>query len=139
MLILQRNIRSWCTLRNWDWFKLFGRVKPLLKTGKEQEELDSLSVKIKELEESLKKEEGNRKELETQVAKLVEEKNAIFLNLEKEKAVSAESEERATKLQAIKNDLDRQLNASFFENYSEIKVHFLLLTILGSYGSHRRN
>lgn len=48
--------------------------------GKEQEELDSLQVKIKELEESLAKEEGNRKELETQVAKLVEEKNAVSKN-----------------------------------------------------------
>jgi len=47
--------------------------------GKEQEELDSLQVKIKELEESLAKEEGNRKELEVQVAKLVEEKNAVSL------------------------------------------------------------
>jgi hypothetical protein len=48
--------------------------------GKEQEELDNLQVKIKELEESLAKEEGNRKELETQVAKLVEEKNAVSRN-----------------------------------------------------------
>lgn len=110
LLILQRNIRSWCTLRNWDWFKLYGKVKPLLKAGKEQEEIDSLSTKIKELEESLKKEEGNRKELETQVSKLVEEKNALFLNLEKEKGALAESDERANKLQSLKNDLDKQLN-----------------------------
>lgn len=89
---------------------MFGKVKPLLKTGKEQEELDSLSIKIKELEESLKKEEGNRQELESQVSKLVEEKNSLFLNLEKEKNASAESEERANKLQGLKNDLDRQLN-----------------------------
>ncbi|KAH7722128.1 myosin heavy chainfast skeletal muscle [Aphelenchoides avenae] len=110
LLILQRNIRNWCTLRTWDWFKLYGKVKPLLKAGKESEEMDKLVEKIKELEERIVKEEGNRKELETQVAKLVEEKNALFLNLEKEKAALAESEERANKLQAQKNDLDRQLN-----------------------------
>lgn len=110
---MQRNIRSWCTLRNWDWFKLYGKVKPLLKTGKEQEELENLSSKIKELEELLKKEEGNRKELETQVANLVEEKNQIFLNLEKEKNALAESDERANKLQSLKNDLDKQLNVIY--------------------------
>lgn len=77
LLILQRNIRGWCTLRNWDWFKLYGRVRPLLKMGKEKEEMDSLSEKIKVLEESLKREEGNRAELEKQVASLVEEKNAV--------------------------------------------------------------
>ncbi|KAI1720615.1 myosin head (motor domain) domain-containing protein [Ditylenchus destructor] len=110
LLIIQRNIRSWCTLRTWDWFKLYGKVKPLLKTGKEQEELDALQKRIQELEEALKKEEGNRKELETQHAKLVEEKNALFLSLEKEKAALNESEERANKLQSVKNDLDRQCN-----------------------------
>lgn len=110
LLILQRNIRSWCTLRTWDWFKLYGKVKPLLKTGKEKEELEALQKKIQELEEALKKEEGNRKELEAQHAKLVEEKNQLFLNLEKEKAALQESEERGNKLQAIKNDLDRQCN-----------------------------
>ncbi|TKR70123.1 hypothetical protein L596_022184 [Steinernema carpocapsae] len=110
LLIIQRNVRSWCTLRTWDWFKLFGKVKPMLKAGKEQEEMDALSVKIKALEESLQREEVNRKELEVQVASLVEEKNQLFLNLEKEKSNLAESEERANKLQALKNDLDKQLN-----------------------------
>ncbi len=32
--ILQRNIRAWCTLRTWEWFKLYGHIKPLLKAGK---------------------------------------------------------------------------------------------------------
>lgn len=81
----------------------------MLKAGKESEEIDALNARIKELEEALAKEEGNRKQLETEVAKLVEEKNQLYLNLEKEKAVSAENEERANKLQAQKNDLDRQV------------------------------
>ncbi|KAK0408652.1 hypothetical protein QR680_004074 [Steinernema hermaphroditum] len=110
LLIIQRNVRSWCTLRTWDWFKLFGKVKPMLKAGKEQEEMDALGTKIKALEEALQREEGNRKELENQLANLVEEKNQLFLNLEKEKANLAESEERASKLQALKNDLDKQLS-----------------------------
>ena len=33
----------------------------------------------------------------------------LFLNLEKEKAALQESEEKANKLQSLKNDLDRQL------------------------------
>ncbi|KAE9548564.1 hypothetical protein FO519_008223, partial [Halicephalobus sp. NKZ332] len=110
ILIIHRNVRSWCTLRTWPWFRLYGSVKPLLKTGKEQEELDKINEKIKVLEEALAKEEGARKQLEGQVANLVEEKNALFTNLEKEKANLADSEEKANKLQALKNDLDRQCN-----------------------------
>lgn len=26
LLLLQRNVRAWCTLRTWEWFKLFGKV-----------------------------------------------------------------------------------------------------------------
>jgi myosin heavy chain 6/7 len=110
LLILQRNVRSWCTLRTWPWFKLYGSVKPLLKAGKESEELEKIEGKIKELEEALAKEEGLRKSLEGQVSNLVEEKNQLFTNLEKEKAALSESEERANKLQSLKNDLDRQCN-----------------------------
>lgn len=65
--MIQRNIRVWCLVRTWDWFKLYGRVKPMLKAGKEAEEMEKLNDKIKNLEDTLLKEEGNRKELETQV------------------------------------------------------------------------
>ncbi|KAI1711889.1 myosin head (motor domain) domain-containing protein [Ditylenchus destructor] len=88
LLILQRNIRSWCTLRTWDWFKLYG----------------------KELEENLQKEEKLRKELEDQSAKLVEEKNGLFQNLESAKGQLSEAEDRLGKLQSQKNEIDRQLN-----------------------------
>jgi myosin heavy chain 6/7 len=110
LLILQRNIKAWCTLRTWPWFKLYGSVKPLLRAGKEHEEMEKIEGKIKELEEALAKEEGLRKDLENQVGNLVEEKNALFTNLEKEKAALSESEERGNKLQSLKNDLDRQCN-----------------------------
>ena len=42
LLIVQRNVRSWCTLRTWEWFKLFGKVKPMLKAGKEAEEMEKV-------------------------------------------------------------------------------------------------
>lgn len=58
MLTLQRNVRSWTTLRTWDWFKLMSKVKPMLKTVKQEEEIKKLNVQIKELEDHLVKEEG---------------------------------------------------------------------------------
>ncbi|EYC06558.1 hypothetical protein Y032_0075g958 [Ancylostoma ceylanicum] len=109
LLIIQRNVRSWCTLRTWEWFKLYGKVKPLLKAGKEAEEMEKLSDKIKSLEEAVAKGDESRKQLESQVAGLVEEKNQLFLNLEKEKANLQDAEERNQKLAALKADLDKQL------------------------------
>uniref|UniRef100_A0A0R3RHL6 Myosin motor domain-containing protein n=1 Tax=Elaeophora elaphi TaxID=1147741 RepID=A0A0R3RHL6_9BILA len=109
LLMIQRNIRTWCLLRTWDWFKLYGRVKPMLKAGKEAEEMEKLNDKIKTLEDTLLKEEGNRKELESQIADLTSEKDKLFENLEKEKVHSAEAEERVQKLNAMKAEMERQL------------------------------
>jgi myosin heavy chain 6/7 len=109
LLILQRNVRSWCTLRTWPWFKLYGSVKPLLKTGKEAEELEKVAGRIKELEDALAKEETLRKELEENNSKLVEEKNGLFQNLETTKTNLSETEDKLNKLQGQKSDLDRQL------------------------------
>uniref|UniRef100_A0A914ULX1 Myosin heavy chain n=1 Tax=Plectus sambesii TaxID=2011161 RepID=A0A914ULX1_9BILA len=110
LLIVQRNVRSWMQLRTWEWFKLYGKVKPMLRAGKEQEEMDALTVKIKELEDNLTKEEGTRKELESQLAKLVVEKNELFQRLQNEESGKSDYEARLTKLQAQKSDMDKQLN-----------------------------
>ncbi|EPB79755.1 myosin head [Ancylostoma ceylanicum] len=110
LLIVQRNVRSWCTLRTWEWFKLYGKVKPMLKAGKEAEELEKINDKVKQLEESLAKEEKLRKELEDSSTKLLEEKNSLFTNLESTKGQLSEAEERLAKLQALKGDADKQLS-----------------------------
>ncbi|KAL6736890.1 hypothetical protein Aduo_007192 [Ancylostoma duodenale] len=110
LLIVQRNIRSWCTLRTWEWFKLYGKVKPMLRAGKEAEELEKINDKVKQLEESLAKEEKLRKELEDSSTKLLEEKNSLFTSLESTKGQLSEAEERLAKLQALKGDADKQLS-----------------------------
>ncbi len=38
LLILQRNIRAWATLRTWEWYKVLQNVKPLLKNAEKEEE-----------------------------------------------------------------------------------------------------
>ncbi|CAO4363549.1 unnamed protein product [Caenorhabditis nigoni] len=109
LLIVQRNVRSWCTLRTWEWFKLYGKVKPMLKAGKEAEELEKINDKVKALEESLAKEEKLRKELEESSAKLVEEKTSLFTNLESTKTQLSDAEERLAKLEAQQKDATKQL------------------------------
>jgi len=110
LLVLQRNIRSWLNLRTWPWFKLYGKVRPLLKAGKEAEEMEKLLEKIKELEANLAKEEKTRKEMEEQNSKLVTEKTTLFSQLQSEKDVSSEGEQKTQKLASQKNDLEKQVH-----------------------------
>uniref|UniRef100_A0A914WZ91 Myosin heavy chain n=1 Tax=Plectus sambesii TaxID=2011161 RepID=A0A914WZ91_9BILA len=109
LLVIQRNIRSWCTLRTWEWFKLYGAVKPMLKAGKEEEEMGKLQEQIKGLEDNLSKEEKLRQDVEGQCAKLMEEKNALFRELESAKGGAGEAEQVKEKLAAQKKDLEKQL------------------------------
>ncbi|MFH4977395.1 hypothetical protein AB6A40_004104 [Gnathostoma spinigerum] len=109
LLIIQRNVRTWCLLRNWSWFKLYGKVKPLLRAGKEHEEMEKINAKIQELEVQLKKEEDTRKNLEGEITKLETAKSELMENLQKEKANLADCEERLSKLNSVKIDLERQL------------------------------
>ncbi|CAL1296901.1 unnamed protein product [Larinioides sclopetarius] len=109
LLIIQRNLRKFLQLRNWLWYKLYMKVKPLLTMAKVEDEMKELEDKLKKALESLEKEEKLRKDLEHQNVKLLQEKNDIFLQLESERTGAGDVEERLAKTISIKNDLEGQL------------------------------
>ncbi|VDM62063.1 unnamed protein product [Angiostrongylus costaricensis] len=108
LLVIQRNVRAWCTLRTWHWFRLYGKVKPLIKGSKKEEEMEMLKKKYKELEENHHTEERKRKDVEAENARLQAEKQAILMQLERERDEISEIEERSAKLLAQKADTEKQ-------------------------------
>uniref|UniRef100_A0AC35UGU0 Myosin motor domain-containing protein n=1 Tax=Rhabditophanes sp. KR3021 TaxID=114890 RepID=A0AC35UGU0_9BILA len=112
--IIQENIRSWCTLRTWDWFKLYGLVRPMIKGDKEKEKelaaVAELTEKITVLQASLAVEEAARINLELKVNDISKERDQIAESLEKEKALLEEAEQQKKKLESIKAELDREVN-----------------------------
>ena len=70
--VLQRNVRKYLSLRNWPWWKLYTKVKPLLSVARQEEEMKKLEDEFKALKETLEKEEKLRKEVEDNNAKLFE-------------------------------------------------------------------
>jgi myosin heavy chain 6/7 len=69
--VLQRNIRKYLSLRNWAWWKLYTKVKPLLSVARQEDELKKLEDEFKALKETLEKEEKLRKEVEETNSKLI--------------------------------------------------------------------
>lgn len=112
LLVLQRNVRSWCSLRQWDWFKLYTKVRPMLKEGKIAEELEKLQEKLKTLEETLQKEEKLRKELEESSKKMETEKAELFGQLEATKNQLTTSEGRLKEVESTKSEADKRLEAN---------------------------
>lgn len=62
----------------------------------------------------MSKEETSRKDLEGQLAKLLAEKNEIFMMLQSEKGSLSSSEEKIAKLTSQKNDLEKQCSVNYF-------------------------
>nr|CDJ95284.1 Myosin and Myosin head and Myosin tail domain containing protein [Haemonchus contortus] len=109
-IILQRNIRSWCILRTWNWFLLFGKLRPQLKCGKMAEEMAKMAEEQKNLEAQSAKAEAERKAKEEACNKLNSEKNRLLEQLEMTKGGSASIEEKLTALNAAKQELEKGLN-----------------------------
>ncbi|CAF1406288.1 unnamed protein product, partial [Didymodactylos carnosus] len=107
--ILQRNIRKYISIRNWPWWKLYTKVKPLLSVARQEEEMKKLEEEFIKLKESLEKEEKLRKEIEESNAKLNKDKNDMYLTLEAERANTNSAEERLQKLVSQKADLEQQI------------------------------
>lgn len=69
--VIQRNCRKYLSLRNWPWWKLYTKVKPLLSVARQEEELKKLEDDFKAMKETLEKEEKLRKEVEDNNSKLI--------------------------------------------------------------------
>ncbi|XP_076312164.1 myosin heavy chain, muscle-like isoform X3 [Tachypleus tridentatus] len=109
LLVIQRNLRKFLQLRNWLWWKLYSKVKPLLNIARVEDELRAMEEKLKKEHEAFEKEEKLRKDLETQNVKLLQDKNDLFLQLEAERSQCGDTEERLAKAMSQKADLSSQL------------------------------
>jgi len=79
--MLQRNVRNWMTLRNWDWWKLFCTIKPLLSQSRADEELRAKEEELGELKEEVEKEETTMAEIQQKLTVVEQEKNELAAQL----------------------------------------------------------
>lgn len=107
--VVQRNLRKYMQLRTWPWYKLWQKVKPLLNVSRIEDEIARLEEKAKKAEDAHAAEVKVRKELEALNAKLLAEKTALLESLSGEKGALQDYQERCSKMQAQKNDLENQL------------------------------
>ncbi|XP_003379319.1 putative myosin head (motor domain) [Trichinella spiralis] len=107
-LLIQKNVRKWLKLRSWPWFRLYGRVKPLLTQAKQHEEFEKIQAKIKELEAASSAEKARCADMEAQLANALKEKSDLILKLESEKSNSTEYEQKAKTLSSQMDDLNKQ-------------------------------
>merc|ERR1719422_28951 len=108
--ILQRNCAAYLKLRNWQWWRLYTKVKPLLQVTKNDEKVMQKEVELRETKEKLIEYEQVVQNLEKQYQQAMEEKNILAEQLQTETELCAEAEEMRARLAARKQELEEILH-----------------------------
>ncbi|CAI4222378.1 unnamed protein product [Auanema sp. JU1783] len=107
--VIQRSIRNWVNLRTWSWFKLYGKVKPLIASGKIEEQYEKLQEDIETLKATLEQEEEMKRQLSEGAERLQKETTDLLAQLEATKGTNTEIEERMAMMNEQKVALENKL------------------------------
>merc|ERR1719443_2100362 len=91
--VIQRNGLSYLKLRNWQWWRLFTKVKPLLQVTKADEEISEINKQLKDAQDSQSKMADQLNENAKRLENMYEERNAMQEQLAQEQEIAAEAEE----------------------------------------------
>ncbi|XP_067859326.1 myosin-11-like isoform X3 [Heptranchias perlo] len=110
MKVIQRNCAAYLKLRNWQWWRLFTKVKPLLQVTRQEEEMQLKDDELQRTKEKQQKAELYLSELEKKHNQVLEEKNSIQEQLQAETELYAEAEEMRVRLESKKQELEEILH-----------------------------
>ncbi|TFK47329.1 nonmuscle myosin heavy chain b [Heliocybe sulcata] len=122
--VIQRNARVYGELREWPWWQLYTKVRPLLAATRNDEELRKKELELLLAREKAERDEQERKALDNLRMSLEQEKKKVEDSLEAERALGldkdallersknreAELEEEVAALQHDLDTLDSQLD-----------------------------
>ncbi|KAG0040078.1 hypothetical protein BGZ82_005326 [Podila clonocystis] len=104
--IIQRNARVYVQLREWSWWKMYVRIKPLLNVTRVAEELRENQEKVRVLAEKQQQEEQARFKLEEASRAHEAEKARLEGLLETERNLSIDNEQILIRTQARASQLE---------------------------------
>uniref|UniRef100_T1KQZ7 Myosin motor domain-containing protein n=1 Tax=Tetranychus urticae TaxID=32264 RepID=T1KQZ7_TETUR len=104
--IIQRNCAAYLKLRNWSWWRLYTKVKPLLQVTKHDEQLLAKEDELRHVRELKEKLELEINEMEKKLGAEREEKAALVEQLQAETEIAQEAEDARVRLAARKQELE---------------------------------
>ncbi|CAN9505033.1 unnamed protein product [Ophioblennius macclurei] len=110
MKVIQRNCACYLKLKNWQWWRLFTKVKPLLQVTRQEEEMSQKDEELKVAKEVAAKTESELKDITQKHTQLMEERAQLETKLQAETEMFAEAEEMRVRLEAKKQELEEVLH-----------------------------
>uniref|UniRef100_A0AAR2J4L1 Myosin-9 n=1 Tax=Pygocentrus nattereri TaxID=42514 RepID=A0AAR2J4L1_PYGNA len=110
MKVIQRNCAAYLKLRNWQWWRLFTKVKPLLQVSRQEEEMQAKEDELNKVKEKQLHAEKQLEDMEVKQQQLMAEKLALQEQLQAEMDLCAEADEMRNRLVAKKQELEEILH-----------------------------
>ncbi|KAI0207651.1 hypothetical protein LSAT2_007632 [Lamellibrachia satsuma] len=114
--IIQRNCAAYLKLRNWQWWRLFTKVKPLLQVTNNEDKLNAKEEELKKICDRFDAQKQEYDELASRYSQIIEDKNILSEQLQAETELCAEAEEsrghlisRKQELEEILQDMEQRL------------------------------
>merc|ERR1719381_254754 len=112
MKVCQRNLRKFQQLRNWGWFVIIQKTKPLIGQVNMEDELRQLQEKADQTWGKYKEQLDTKEKLQEENVAAKEEIKALMTQLESEQGNMSQYTEKQAKLSAQKADMEVQLSAA---------------------------
>ncbi|XP_061627681.1 myosin-9a [Phyllopteryx taeniolatus] len=110
MKVIQRNLSAYLKLRNWQWWRLFTKVKPLLQVTRQEEEMVAKEEELQKVKEKQLQAEEQLQQYESKQQQLSSEKLVLQEQLQAETELCAEAEEMRSRLATKKQELEEILH-----------------------------
>ena len=107
--IIQRNARVYIKLRQWPWWRLYSKVKPLLAVHRQEEQERALKSALGQLEELLKREQAERARLERLSSELRRERNDLDKELGTVKGAYEDTVQSLNWLEEKRDELEKMI------------------------------
>jgi len=106
---IQRNLRAWLDFKDWPWWRLYIKAKPMIKRFNFEAELEAKGKALEDLDKKLKAEAAAKAKSEKDLEELQAEFARLKGSLDKERGTAEDLAAEKRKLESIKNDLTKQL------------------------------
>ncbi|XP_066097731.1 myosin-15 [Saccopteryx bilineata] len=109
LLLIQWNIRTFMTVKNWPWMRLFFKIKPIVKSAGMGKEVAGLKAECVQLQEASEAPESQRDGLNAKRVSLLRETDDLLLQLQAKQETLAHVEEQCTMLIKSKIQLEARV------------------------------
>ncbi|KAL5016328.1 hypothetical protein ScPMuIL_005917 [Solemya velum] len=119
---IQRNVKKFMQIRDWEWWKLYTKVKPLLNVHRTEEELRAREEELEQLKAKLEKIEKERNEYKLQCDRLDNKLSEITADYAEVHTASNQAGELLESEQAERMRLEKELK-DIQGKYNTLKRH----------------